>query len=136
MPRILRHLIDKALRRIFPRFAVWRALQMVRLYAETGLSRKRLDMLEDDAQELLKRGKLLDALRILHCALLLNPKAGNLRAFAKELVAKRWKLKESNAISKSQVDVMIEAKMDIFADYVMQCVDRGGFSKACVPKSN
>jgi len=133
MVKSFRRFLEKTLKRVFPHFAAWRALQLVRLYTETGLSRKRLAMLEVDAQELLKQGKTLDALRVLHCALLLNPKAGHLRAIAKELVAKRWKLNTSKAVSREEVDNMIDAKMYVFSSYVMQCVDHGSFAKVRVP---
>jgi len=133
MVKSFRRFLEKTLKRVFPHFAAWRALQLVRLYAETGFSRKRLAMLEADAQELLKRGQTLDALRTLHCALLLNPKAGHLRAIAKQLVAKHWKLNVSEEVSKDEINAMIDAKMYVFSSYVMQCVDYGSYAKVRVP---
>jgi len=135
MPRFLRRWISKLLTKLIPRFAVWRARQMVTLYANSGLSKKRLAMLEADARKAVRRGKPLDALRILHCALLLNPEAPQIKKFAKELVVKRWKLSNAKPpLSKEQLNFAVDLKMERFAIYVMQSVDRGSFFKAQVPQ--
>ncbi|MBM5784958.1 MAG: hypothetical protein FJ076_09045 [Cyanobacteria bacterium K_DeepCast_35m_m1_288] len=135
MPRFLRRWISKILTALFPRFAVWRARQMVTLYANSGLSAKRLAMLEADARKAVRSGKPLDALRILHCALLLNPEAPQIKKFAKKLVVKRWKLSSTKPpLSEEQLNFAVDLKIERFAIYVMQSIDRGGFAKAKLPE--
>lgn len=134
MPRFLRLWISKALATIFPRFAVWRVRQMVTLYANSGFSAKRLSMLEADARQALRRGSQLNALRILHCALLLNPEAGRIRKTAREIVAKRWKIALKPGLNREQLQLEVDLKMERFAIYVMQSIDRGSFARAQIPQ--
>lgn len=108
---------------------------MARLYADTGFSRRRLEMLEVDANDALNCGRKLDALRILSIALVMNPhQEGSIRNLAQELVAERWNLKVSEELAAHEVGDLVAAKMELFADYVMQSIDRGSFSRACAPR--
>ena len=116
---------------VYRRFPVQRALWMVSLYASEGLRKRRLSMLELDAKEMLRLGRQLDALRILHCALLLNPGAKDVDRLAREVMTKKWKIKsdsddqsDKNYIAAHQLDL----KMQLFSWYVMQAVERGGFA--------
>ena len=111
---------------------------MVRLYAGEGLSRKRLAMLEADARKMVQKGRLADALRILHCALLLNPESRQTLQFADEVMAKKLKIKWSQAKGRSERE---SAELDLllksanFSLYVMRAVDRGGFSRVMLHES-
>jgi hypothetical protein len=123
---------------VYPRFPVQRALWMVRLYVGEGLSQRRLAMLEEDARVMLRRGRQLDALRILHCALLLNPGAKGTERLAREITAKKWKMRSAlgrGVDQESSLHHQIDLKMERFSWYVMRAVERGGFAKLIPPNN-
>ena len=131
--KVTRYAFYSLLKSIFPRFTVWRALQMARFYSDTVFSRRRLQMLEEDAKDALNHGELLDSLRILCCILVINPDSETIRKRARELVASCWDLKISDKLDANDINLLIDQKLQLFISYTMQSVDRGSFSKACTP---
>lgn len=137
MKQKIQRLIFRLICAVYPRFPVQRALWMVRLYAGEGLSQRRLAMLEGDAREMLRQGRQLDALRILHCALLLNPGAKTTEQLARDTTAKKWKMKGALDRAEAQdhpVHHQIDLKMERFSWYVVRAVERGGFAKLTPPE--
>lgn len=137
MKKHLKSLIFRLICTIYPRFPVQRAVWLVRLYAGEPLSKKWLAMLEADARRMLAQRRQLDALRILHCGLLLNPDTGSLEKLAREIIAKRGKSEKTNGknINGNIPDEhQNELKMRRFSWYVMQAVDRGSFARLSPPK--
>jgi hypothetical protein len=136
MKQKIQRLIFRLICSVYPRFPVQRALWIVRLYACEGLNIRQLSMLEEDAREMVRQGRQLDALRILHCALLLNPGAKAAEQLAREITAKRCKMKKAvnRAVdSEHLVHHQIDLKMERFSWYVMRAVERGGFAKLTLP---
>ena len=132
----LRRLIFRLICAVYPRFPVQRALWMVRLYAGEGLSQRRISMLEEDARDMLRQRRQLDALRILHCGLLLSPKCRSINELARKILASKYKMRALIENSDNQEDYVhhqINLKMHRFSSYVMRAVEQGGYRRLAPP---
>ncbi len=133
----IRRFIFRLICAVYPRFPVQRALWMVKIYGDEGLSQRRQAMLEADSQEMLRQGRQLDALRILHCAIILSPNNYNADKLARDIIASRRKAKSTLDRSANKDDYIhhqIDLEMQRFALYVMRAVERGGYAKLSPPK--